>query len=96
MPDTKQPLQPLYFDKDGVARFRANAIVRWLLDAGPFDMNQIAVLPGITAQDRAQFAALIGYSVSGWGDLDYVSEGASEELEQADQAVDAMVRERDK
>lgn len=80
----KMPLQPIEYENDGVIRFRRNRIVRWLLDAGPFDMNQIAMLPGITPQEEAQFAALIGYSVSGWGDLSYVSEGCPEELAEAD------------
>lgn len=65
------PVQPLITDSEGIVRFKENAIVRWLLDAGPFDMNQIAATPfGI--EDREQFAQLIGYSLSGFGDLSYV------------------------
>ena len=67
------PVQPLEIDRDGVVRFKRNAIVRFLLDAGPFDMNQIACLP-VSDEDRCQFAQLIGYSLSGYGELPYVSD----------------------
>lgn len=70
-PTHPMPLQPIEIASDGVVRFRENRIVRWLLDAGPFDMNQIAMLPGISNAERMQFAQLIGYSVSGAGDLSY-------------------------
>lgn len=58
-----------------VLRFRQNAIVRHLLDNGPFDLNDLAQLP-FSDDDRAQFAQLIGYSVAGWSDLPYVSDEA--------------------
>lgn len=90
MTDTKMPLQPIEYDEHGVIRFRENKIVRYLLDAGPFDMNKIAVLPGISVQERAQFAAMIGYSVSGWGDLSYVQEGCPDELAEADRIADEL------
>lgn len=73
----KQPIQPLYADDHGVIRFRGNKIVEWMLDAGrsgkPFDLNTIASLPGIPNEDREQFAQLIGYSLSGAGDLGYMT-----------------------
>ena len=56
----KQPMQPMYLDGGTTVRFKENAIVRYLLDAGPFDMNHIAMLPNISRQDREQFAQLIG------------------------------------
>lgn len=65
------PMQPVVIDADGVARFRRNGIVRLLLDIGPLDMNKIAMLPGISREEHAQFAQLIGYSVSGYGELSY-------------------------
>lgn len=68
-------------------RFRANPLVRYLLDAGGLTMNHLAALPGIDAEDRAQFAQLIGYSVSGFGDLSYVS---GELFAQADEEVVAL------
>jgi len=57
MTDSRRyPLQPIVIERNGVARFRQNGIVRFLLDAGPFDLNQIAVLPGITNEEHEQFA----------------------------------------
>jgi hypothetical protein len=69
----KHPLQPLIRDEDGATRFKANAIVRFLLDAGPCNMNALSLLH-FSQEDREQFAQLIGYSLSGFGDLSYVSE----------------------
>ena len=66
-------MQPIYLDEHGTARFKENGIVRYLLDAGPFDMNQLAVLP-FSDEDREQFAQLIGYSLSGFGELHYTSD----------------------
>lgn len=66
----QHPMQPVVIDASGVARFKENAIVRWLLEAGPFDMNILAVTP-FSDEDRRQFAQLIGYSVDGYGSLSY-------------------------
>ena len=76
----KHPIQPLSLDPHNVVRFKPNAIVRYLLDAGPFDMNNLALLP-FTDDDRGQFAQLIGYSLSGFGELDYVSDATYEAAE---------------
>lgn len=69
----QHPVQPLVTDSEGVLRFKANAIVRYLLDNGPFNLNDLALLP-FSNEDREQFAQLIGYSLSGFGDLSYVSD----------------------
>ena len=66
------PMQSIVMDESNVIRFQENAIVRFLLDAGPFDMNQLGIMP-FDREDREQFAQLIGYSVSGFGDLSYAS-----------------------
>ena len=66
------PMQAVVWDGD-VARFRKNAIVCALLDwASPrgMDLNTLACLP-FDDEDWTQFAQLIGYSVSGAGDLSY-------------------------
>ncbi|MNR31726.1 hypothetical protein D3C85_1492550 [compost metagenome] len=52
-------------------RFKENAIVRHLLDNGGIDLNQLARLD-FSREDREQFAQLIGYSLSGFGELGYV------------------------
>jgi len=67
--------QPLFVAPDGLTRFRANPIVRFLLDAGPFDLNALAAMD-FTDEARAQFAQLIGYSLRGYGELSYVSDEA--------------------
>lgn len=67
----KTPFQPIYTDEHGTYRFQKNSIVEWLLEAGPFDMNVIA-LTDFPQEDRIQFAQLIGYSVSGFSELGYV------------------------
>lgn len=85
----KHPMQPLVW-VDGVIRFKENKIVRTLLEGGPFDMNKLAVM-GFSADDRTQFAQLIGYSVSGIGDLSYVD---PELVSQADIEAADMYNER--
>ena len=74
---SKFPLQPIKRDDDGVVRFVPNAIVCYLLDAGPFDMNKLALMP-FDDSDFEQFAMLIGYSISGFGELSYVSDESYE------------------
>lgn len=61
---------------DGVVRFRANPIVRDLLDAASkgerLDLNEIWLRRSFrryTQRDMRQFYQLIGYSVSGYGDM---------------------------
>jgi len=66
---TKHPMQPLEW-VDDVIRFKQNKIVRFLLDAGLYDMNLLSMMP-FDREDYEQFAQLIGYSVSGFGDLSY-------------------------
>lgn len=69
----KHPMQPVVRDKNGVHRFKKNRIVDFLITCGGFDMNEIAIM-NFPREDREQFAMLIGYSVSGFGELNYVSE----------------------
>lgn len=71
----KHPIQPLEKNADGVLCFKENAIVRHLWDKGGLDLNQIARLD-FAAEDRQQFAQLIGYSLSGYGELSYVDDDA--------------------
>jgi len=70
--EPRHPMQPLISDYQGVIRFKTNKIVEFLLGAGPFDMNQLACM-NFSDEDREQFAQLIGYSISGFGELPYVS-----------------------
>jgi hypothetical protein len=66
-------MQPVVIDEYGVTRFKKNAIVRWLLDTGGKNLNQIA-LQHFPREDEEQFAQLIGYSVAGACDLSYMSD----------------------
>jgi len=75
------PIQPLELDDSKVLRFRANNIVRALLEQdGGLTMNDIAVM-GFSQEDQEQFAQLIGYSLSGYGDLPYVTDETYETAE---------------
>ncbi|EKF9600400.1 hypothetical protein O1C43_000128 [Vibrio cholerae] len=70
---TKHPIQPLSEDKNGTIRFKSNKIVEFLLERGGFDINDLACME-FSQEDREQFAQLIGYSLSGYGELSYVSD----------------------
>ena len=78
----EHPLQSLVRDPDGVIRFRKNTIVCFLLENGPWDLNKLARIP-FSNEDRQQFAQLIGYSLSGYGELPYVDDEAYEMAEVA-------------
>ena len=67
---TKHPIQPLGYDEKGVLRFKANAIVQYLLDNGGIDMNHLHCKE-FSQDDRQQFAQLIGYSLGGYSTLSY-------------------------
>ena len=64
------PMQPIYIDGRGTVRFKANKIIEYLQNQGVIDLNAIALM-NFPAEDRMQLAQLIGYSVSGFGDLSY-------------------------
>lgn len=83
------PMQPLVID-DGVIRFKANKIVRALLDTGKLNMNDIANLD-FPLEDRVQFVQLIGYSVSGAGDLSYMPDDVIAEADrQAEELLESQ------
>jgi len=67
-----RPMQPLVRDEHGEIRFKANPIVEFLLDGGPFDMTRLSIMP-FDNEVRAHFAQLLGCTVSSWVDLPYVS-----------------------
>lgn len=73
---TRHPIQPLEQDSRGVLRFKQNKIVRDLLDhcsSRGFSLNDIACRE-YSQEDRVQLAQLIGYSLSGFGELSYVTD----------------------
>lgn len=72
----KLPMQPLVIDAYGTLRFKENPIVRKLLDYATehgYGLNEMA-LELFDAEDRMQLAQLIGYSLSGYGTLSYVTD----------------------
>lgn len=74
------PMQPLRIDQFGTLRFKANPIIQHLLDVAGIigvDMNTIA-MQEFEAEDQMQFAQLIGYSLSGYGELSYVTDESYE------------------
>lgn len=75
----RHPTQPLAADNGGIVRFKENQIVRKLLDRSreglKTDLNDIACME-FSQEDRQQFAQLIGYSLSGYGELPYVDDAA--------------------
>lgn len=69
----KHPIQPTYLDENNTLRFKQNEIVCFLLNTGEINLNMLAGMD-FSAEDREQFAQLIGYSLSGFGELSYVSD----------------------
>ena len=66
----KHPMQPIERDEQGTIRFRPNKIIRYLCDAGKIDLNALAIMP-FENDDMMQLMQLLGYSVSGFGDLSF-------------------------
>lgn len=72
-----QPMQPLIKELNGTIRFKENKIVRYLLDNGNLDLNDLARVLFPT-EDQEQFAQLIGYSLNGYSELSYVTDASYE------------------
>ncbi len=72
---TSMPMQPIV--KVGeVVRFKKNGLVDALYEHGVktgLGMNELSLMQ-FSDEERMQFAQLIGYSVSGYGNLSYVSD----------------------
>ena len=90
-------MQPIGWD-DGVIRFKPNPIVVALLEdsqeRGRIDMRTIRMwveTGRASVEDLVQFVQLLGYSVSGFGDLDYVPHHTLVEI---DRLADKVWRER--
>jgi hypothetical protein len=78
-PTTMQPVVNI----NGVKRFKANDIICYIFDTHPLlDMNALSRMD-FSDEDRMQFAQLIGYSISGYGDLSYVSDASYEAAEKS-------------
>lgn len=75
----KHPMQPIEL-ADGIPRFKRNAIVDFL--AMEFGLNELAAMD-FPKEDWEQLAQLIGYSLSGFSSLSYVTDEAYETAEDA-------------
>jgi hypothetical protein len=91
------PMQPIMKTESGVVRFQENRIVSAVLAASSegrkLDLNDIAILAAhgnFTQAEQMQFAQLIGYSVSGFGDLSYADRDV---VRRADRIVRVLVTE---
>ena len=67
------PTQPVLKDERGVARFQRNEIVCHLFDSGILDLNYLSKMD-FDNEDWMQLAQLLGYSISGYSTLSYVSD----------------------
>lgn len=83
----KHSLQNIIKDDNGVIRFQENLIVSHLVKAYPGGLNALAEKE-FSNEDWEQLAQLIGYSVSGFGDLSYASDEA---IAEADGIADILL-----
>ena len=86
----KHPIQPIVKDSNGELLFKENKIVRFLLDAGPYDLNDLDIM-SFSDNDWEQFAQLIGYSLSLFGDSEFVSDATYDRAEIAAIGLDGYM-----
>ena len=87
---SKNPMQPIFIAEDGVIRFKENRIVRDLVDLANkhgTTLNHI-VAGEYSKDDYSQLMQLIGYSVSGYGDL---SQSRRKHVKKADRIAAEMI-----
>lgn len=88
----KHPDQIVVLDPKGTPRFCENKIVSTLLEFSrqgrTINLNLIACMDFDDA-DRVQFAQLIGYSVSGFSELSYVSDADYRRADRAAKRAEA-------
>ncbi len=85
------PMQPIVLE-DGVPRFKSNSIIRWLFETGRLDLNEVSRMMrdgAFPVEDYVQITQLLGYSISGWGDL---STSPPELVEEADRQAAELIR----
>lgn len=73
-------MQPLIKDANGIIRFKANTIVRYLIDVEPW-LNRLAEME-FAEEDWIQFYQLIGYSVSGFNELSKIPDSVCAAVEE--------------
>jgi hypothetical protein len=83
-------MQPVVVLEDGIPRFRANKIVCYLRERAKeigVDLNHLAEID-FPQEDREQFAQLIGYAISGYHELPYVSDTSAAQASALVHAID--------
>lgn len=87
-------MQPIVKTASGVVRFQENRIVSAFYEAASngrkLDLNDIAIRAAhgeFTQAEQMQFAQLIGYSVSGFGDLSYADKAV---VRRADRKAESL------
>ena len=79
-------MRDIVLAKDGVVRFKDNAVVRWLVDNKKISLNEL-VQQTFPVEDQEEFWQMLGYSVSGFGDLSWVR---PETVVEADRRADTL------
>lgn len=72
MTKAEHPMQPVILDELGTPRFLENHIVTFLLERGPFDLNDLYTMMSrgqFSVEDYTHLMQLIGYSVNGYAEL---------------------------
>lgn len=88
----KHKMQKIKIDAYGTARFVSNDIVDQLLEKYPGGLNDLTVnCYDASAEDWEQLYQLIGYSVSGYGELSRVSEKSKD---RADKKANSLLAEK--
>ncbi|MNQ60672.1 hypothetical protein D3C85_749590 [compost metagenome] len=85
----RHPMQPVEMTEDHVVRFKRNQIIcdmQELCARSGLDLNEIAIRD-YSKDDRSQLMQLIGYSVSGYGNL---SCARAKHVMRADQKADGL------
>lgn len=93
---TDHPRQPLVLDDHNVVRFKQNKIIRLLCDEGKINLNDIAIWVArdqVPVEDARQLMQLLGYSVSGYYDLNYTEDVPEEVYEVDSEEADTLWRE---
>ena len=67
------PMRPIALDNENRPRFQENEIVRFLLEHGSIDLNELCRRFRDPSPDWEEFYQLIGYSVNGYCELSVVS-----------------------
>lgn len=88
----RQPMQPVVKAANGTIRFKQNQIISDMLELchkHGLGLNEIA-MRDYEKDDRSQLMQLIGYSVSGYGDL---SCSRAKHVMRADEKAESMIDE---